>query len=149
MARHTQRLKSIIASIASEKEVLVSEGEFGSYSTYLQQLMDVKVLVVPSQEAAETTELDFEATLCGCLLVKVEPGLYTSHPDVFQPVKNVYGVPASWQGLQENLHMALEDLEHSQRMADRATHLLLEHSDMTRYAGLVDTELTAIARSLG
>jgi len=38
----------------------------------------------------------------------VEPGLYASHPDVFQPIKHIYGVPASWQGLQENLHMALE-----------------------------------------
>lgn len=43
MAGHTQRLKSIIASIASDRKVLVSEGEFGSYGAYLQQLMDVKV----------------------------------------------------------------------------------------------------------
>jgi hypothetical protein len=66
------------------------------------------VLVVPSTAAAEFTELDFEATLCGCLIIKVEPGLYTSHPDIFQPVKHVYGVPASWMGLQENIQLALE-----------------------------------------
>jgi hypothetical protein len=42
----------------------------------------------------------------------------------------------------------LQDLEHSQRMADRATHLLLEHSDMTRYASLVDSQLSMLAKDL-
>lgn len=49
MARHTQRLKSVIASLAatsgpaSDLTVLLSEGEFDTYAAYLKQLLDIKV----------------------------------------------------------------------------------------------------------
>jgi len=34
-------------------------------------------------------------------------------------------------------------------MADRTMHLLLEHSDITRYAAVVGTQLASIASNLG
>ena len=44
--------------------------------------------------------------------------------------------------------MCLQDLEHAQRMADRATMVLLEYSDMRRYAGDIDVQLTRIVRNI-
>jgi hypothetical protein len=49
VGRHTDRLKRIIGSLAASSSsdfilrTLISEGEFGSYSAYLQQLLHVKV----------------------------------------------------------------------------------------------------------
>lgn len=43
---------------------------------------------------------------------------------------------------------ALQDLEHAQRVADRAYHHLLEKSDMRRYAADVDQHLAFLRHEI-
>ena len=43
---------------------------------------------------------------------------------------------------------SLQDIEHSQRMADRAYHSLLESSDMRRYAADIDQQLSSIVQMM-
>ena len=84
-------------------------------SNDLQNLLDMKspandltlqILVVPAGET-EVSELDFEAVLCGCLLVKVEPEAYMAYPNLFNAGEKVLSAPNTWLGLQDILEEAL------------------------------------------
>ena len=52
--------------------------------------------------------MDFEAVLCGCLLVKVKPQSYITYPNVFQPTKHVYGFAADMYDLEAMLLAAIQ-----------------------------------------
>lgn len=57
---------------------------------------------------SEVTELDFEAVLSGCLLLKVEPDTYTAYPDAFKANSRVKSSPATWVNLAVTLSDALQ-----------------------------------------
>lgn len=66
-----------------------------------------QVLVAP-HGLAEWSELDFEAVLCGCLLMKVNPSAFKAYPDVFRPVKHILWAGAGFEDLEETLLNALQ-----------------------------------------
>lgn len=79
----------------------------------LRLYMDCLQIVVVPAGAADAGELDFEAALCGCLLLKVEPESYVTYPDVFRPDDHILGVPFNWTGLSQQLDTALQVMSSS------------------------------------
>lgn len=73
------------------------------------QLMPIalQILIVPA-EVAEVDDLDFEAILSGCLLVKVDPASFQAYPDIFEAEERILGSPSDWHGLQDTLTSALQ-----------------------------------------
>lgn len=60
---------------------------------YLREMLDSKVCVSPFGYG-EICWRDFEAVLCGCLLVKPDMGHVETYPDIFQPHRTY--VPVRW-----------------------------------------------------
>ena len=67
----------------------------------------LQILVVPAA-IAEVGDLDFEAILCGCLILKVDPGAYQAYPDIFKAEERVLESPSDWSGLHDKLANALQ-----------------------------------------
>ena len=74
-----------------------------------QQLMPItlQILIIPA-EVAEVDDLDFEAILSGCLLVKVNPASFQAYPDIFKAEERILGSPSDWHALQDTLTSALQ-----------------------------------------
>ena len=67
----------------------------------------LQILVVPAA-IAEVGDLDFEAVLCGCLLLKVNAEAYEVYSDIFKAGERVLGSPSDWSGLHNKLANALQ-----------------------------------------
>ena len=78
----------------------------------------VQILVSP-YGAAEWSEQDLEAVLCGCLLVKVNAGAIVTYPDVFRPKAHVLPTSSEFSSLEDTLLTALQV---SARLACAPTH---------------------------
>ncbi|KAK9802965.1 hypothetical protein WJX73_000086 [Symbiochloris irregularis] len=90
----------------------------------------------------EWTDLDFQAVMCGCLVIKPGAESFKAYPNVLEPGQMGLSVRADWVDLKEAVQSTLQDLEWAQFTALRATRRFLEMSDMRRYAADVDLALS-------
>ncbi|KAK9815526.1 hypothetical protein WJX72_005128 [[Myrmecia] bisecta] len=130
-------------AIHPELHILPGDKFFPDYADYVATLWDVKIFVSP-YGAGEWSHKDFEAMMCGCLVMKPRAGAFTTYPAVFQPGLTVVDVDVGWANLEHNSLDMLANLDRAQQMADKAALRLLEYSDMHRYAADLDTLLTVL-----
>jgi len=116
-----------IESLSSRHKVLTPDHKV-SQETYNQEMLRSRICVSPFGYG-EICWRDFEAILCGCVLVKPEMSHVETAPDVFIP--NETYVPIRWdcQDLGDRLTELLEQPEERQRLRDRARAQLCAYMD--------------------
>lgn len=90
---------------------------------YLREMLDSKICVSPFGYG-EICWRDFEAVMCGCLLVKPDMGHVETYPDIFQPHRTY--VPVRWD---------LSDLE------EACTHYVLHDEERNRIVSAAQSVL--------
>ena len=114
----------ILASMADRFDVLVPHGRVDQDEYYAEMLRS-KICVSPFGYG-ELCWRDFEAILCGCLLVKPDMGHIETAPDIF--VAGVTYVPVRWDyaDLPEVCARYLADADARTRIVERAYTVLTE-----------------------
>jgi hypothetical protein len=92
---------------------------------YYRELLDAKLCVSPFGYG-EICWRDFEAILCGCVLVKPDMGHVRTQPDVFIPGETYLPVRWDYADLAEQCERLLADDARRQAMARRARDVLAQ-----------------------
>jgi hypothetical protein len=105
------------------------------YEKYLQEMQTSKICISPFGYG-EICWRDFEAILCGCLVIKPDMSHVETVPDIFQPDQTYVPVKWDFSDLEEKCLFFLKNDDERQRIANNAFTLLDEFYKSGR---LVDT----------
>lgn len=87
---------------------------------------------------------DFEAVMCGCVVVKPEPAKVVAYPNIYQDGVIMVGVHVDFSNLELVVLRALADTKKSESMIAAAQALLREYGDAKHYAADLDRFLTKL-----
>ncbi|KAK9809921.1 hypothetical protein WJX72_001756 [[Myrmecia] bisecta] len=107
---------------------------------YLALLLDTKVFISP-YGMGEWSYKDFEAIMCGCVLIKPLPKRITAYPNIYEEGCSVIGVNASFIDLEPAVLQALSDPVASAGIVTAGQEMLRTYSDVEHYAHDVDRAL--------
>jgi hypothetical protein len=94
-----------------------------SIDEYYREMRTSKICISPFGYG-EICWRDFEAILCGCLLVKPDMGHVETNPDIFLPHQTYLPVKWDFSDLEEKCSFYLEHEIERQRIVDQAYHVL-------------------------
>lgn len=113
-----------------------------SIDEYYREMQSSRICVSPFGYG-ELCWRDFEAVLCGCLLVKPEMSHVETNPDIFMPYKTYVPVRWDFSDLEETCRYYLEHDDARQRIADHAFKKL---DEFYRSGGVTSTILNVLQR---
>lgn len=116
---------SILERLAPEHRVLTPAARV-SQVEYYREMQRSRICVSPFGYG-ELCWRDFEAILCGCLLVKPDVGHLETEPDVFVPLETYVPVRWDFADLEEVLRHYLAHPEERERICRRAHAALLAY----------------------
>jgi glycosyltransferase involved in cell wall biosynthesis len=122
------RLKQI-----SKKYRILIKSDRVSQDEYYNELKSSKICVSPFG-LGEICWRDFEAVLCGALLVKPNMDHIETTPDIFQPYETYVPVRWDFSDLQEVCERLLENEPERRRIAENAQRVLLGYYDSCEFA---------------
>ncbi|KAK9824233.1 hypothetical protein WJX72_008812 [[Myrmecia] bisecta] len=135
-------VKALMRLRASHPEYKVMVPGHMSQHDYLSFLLDLKVFVSP-WGWGEWSHKDFEAVLCGCLVVKPAASSYVVYPNLQEADVSVVNVRPDFADLQEKVGALLEDTAYAQQMADEAMERLRVSSGADSFAQALSSKLTS------
>ncbi|MES1222531.1 MAG: hypothetical protein ABUT20_43955, partial [Bacteroidota bacterium] len=120
----------------NHRNTFLSE-QFIPYEKYLEILRSSKIVVSPWGRG-EWCWRDFEAVLCGAVLIKPDTSFVKMIPDLYQ--NNVYYVPCKpdFSDLQETVNKVLNDYSSFEPMRKNAYNLLANYTDEEMFATFMD-----------
>lgn len=117
----------ILRGLAREYRVLTPESRVGQ-DEYYREMRRSRICVSPFGYG-ELCWRDFEAILCGCLLIKPDVGHLRTEPDVFVPLETYVPVRWDFADLEEVLRHYLTHPTERERISRRAREVLLAYYD--------------------
>jgi len=99
---------------------------------YYEELRQSKICVSPFGYG-ELCYRDFEAVLCGAMLVKPDMDHVRTHPDIFEAGKTYVPVRWDFDDLEETCHYYLSHDEERERIVRRSYDLLADYFDSSRF----------------
>lgn len=115
-----------------------------SQEQYYQEMLSSRLCVSPFG-FGELCWRDFEAILCGCLLIKPDIGHLRTRPDLFVPYETYIPVRWDYQDLEAQCLPYLMDEPMRRRIAMEARNRLLNSLKPEWFVGVVGEWLTALS----
>ena len=115
-------------------------------AVYYEEMLSSKVCISPFGYG-EICWRDFEAVLCGCLLVKPDMTHVETAPDVFVPYETYVPVKWDYSDLAEQCERFLLDVKERTRIVDNARRALFRYYDDGGFVRSIDGILNRLGLS--
>lgn len=125
-------------AVASIPGIKVAKGERQEHELYLRELRTSKICFSPFGYG-EVCWRDFEAIMCGAVLLKPDMSHVETRPDIFMPDETY--VPVRWDlsDLEARIRELLADPERQRRIASRASGVLRDYLQGSGFVDLVSS----------